>query len=340
MKLSILCNDGSPLNVHYSDIAGSNGRLGVGGAELALLTVAKHWTDIGWDVTLYNNPTIDDGHINQKPLSAFDPQEERDVLVIFRSPNARSYEAKGKKVWWSCDQFTIGDFKAFSKTVDEIVTISPFHSNHFLQQYGIEKTTPIDIPVRIEEYQNVVEKKRQFMFCSVPSRGLEQLSRAWSVVENKLDDVNLVITSSWSLWDGRNHDADLMPFKLMFAKYGQVDYRGAVTRQELIKLQMESSIHAFPNIYDELYCISCAEMETAGAYPITSNIGALQTTNMGLKLGGHPNDPGWADLYGNKLVEYINDPNLPALQREIREKAIKRFDIKTIHEKWVEVFNG
>jgi len=46
-----LANDGSPLGVHYSDIHGENGRAGVGGAELYILTLLKYWTDLGWDVT-------------------------------------------------------------------------------------------------------------------------------------------------------------------------------------------------------------------------------------------------------------------------------------------------
>ena len=42
MKIEILCRDGSPLGVTEKSINGDDGRLGVGGAELALLTLCKH----------------------------------------------------------------------------------------------------------------------------------------------------------------------------------------------------------------------------------------------------------------------------------------------------------
>lgn len=339
IKLDFLCNDGSPLGVHYSDVNGENGRIGVGGAELAMLTMCKYWTDLGWDVTLYNDPKRDDGYIKQKPIDSFQPGEDRDVLIIFRSPNTRSHAAKGKKVWWSCDQYTIGDFAQFSKMVHEIVTISPFHAEHFKNRYGIEKTNVIDIPVRLDDYTADVPKKKQAIFCSVPDRGLKNLAQAWGVVHAEDPSIELVITSSWALWCGGNVDSLLLPYRAMFTKWDNVRYLSAVKREDLLLLQQESSIHAYPCVYDELFCISASECQVAGAYPVTSSIGALATTNMGTILGGHPNDPGWTGLFGKAVVEHMNNPLLPIMQKELQEKARKRFDIATIHNEWMKVFN-
>ena len=341
MKIDVIANDGSPLGVHYSDINGENGRAGVGGAELYILTLLKHWTELGWDVTFYNDPKRDDGHIKQKPLSAFNPHDARDVLLTFRSPNRRIYGAKGKKVWLSCDQYTVGNFADYALSQQKIVTISPYHSRYFETRYGIPDTVSIDIPIRINEYeQDVPKDPLQFMYCSVPDRGLRQLAAAWSVVQNNLPDARLVITSSWGLWDGGNYNSTLMQYKMLFAKYKNVEFLGAVPRENLVMLQKQSAIHAFPCTYEELFCISVAEMQTAGAYPITTNIGALETTNMGMKLGGLPTDIGWADMYGHKLVEMAMSPKLPELQKEVQDKARARFDINIIHKQWEEkVFN-
>jgi len=340
MKIHFLANDGSPLGVHYSDVNGENGRIGVGGAELAMLTMCKYWTDLGWDVTLYNNPTRDDGYIKQKPIDDFQAGEDRDILIVFRSPNTRSYLAKGKKVWWSCDQHTVGDFAQFSKTVHETVCISPFHANHFKNRYGIDKVNVIDIPVRVDDYTADVPKKKQAIFCSVPDRGLMQLAQAWATVQSLDPTIELVITSSWSLWNGGNVDSLLMPYRAKFAQWNNVRYLSAVKREELIRLQLESSIHSYPCVYDELFCISVAECSVAGAYPVTSSIGALQSTNMGTVLGGHPNDVAWSALFAQEVVKHMNNPELPKMQKELQEKARKRFDINTIHEEWMKVFNG
>jgi len=152
IKLDIITNDGSPLGVTINSLWGKDGRLGCGGAELALLTMCEGWHKRGYDVTLYNNP--DEGGVGpfkQKTLSEFDPQEHRDFLIVFRSPNERIFDAEGARaegqiIWWSTDQQTIGDFKAFSKKVDKIVVISPFHEQYFKDMYGIDNATVIDLP--------------------------------------------------------------------------------------------------------------------------------------------------------------------------------------------------
>src|SRR5512138_1469410 len=124
--LHVLANDGSPLHVTEASIWGKDHRLGVGGAELALLTMCRGWHDRGYDVTLYNNPDNPENSVFcQKTLDEFNPQDKRDCLIVFRSPNRRVPDSRDYPVyWWSCDQFTVDDFKEYSKHVNKIVTIS------------------------------------------------------------------------------------------------------------------------------------------------------------------------------------------------------------------------
>ena len=83
-------------------------------------------------VCLYNNPIIPNGSpFEQRNICDFDPSTNRDVLIVFRSPNRRSFGARGLRVWWSCDSHTTGNYVEFSKLVNKIVTISPHHSNFF-----------------------------------------------------------------------------------------------------------------------------------------------------------------------------------------------------------------
>ena len=87
LKIDILCNDGSPLGVTEKSIFGEDGRMGVGGAELALLTMCRAWQYYGNDVTLYNNPNNPlASTFKQRNISDFHAKDERDVLIIFRSP--------------------------------------------------------------------------------------------------------------------------------------------------------------------------------------------------------------------------------------------------------------
>lgn len=340
-RIDVIVNDGSPLGVTEKSLRGEDGRLGVGGAELALLTLCSGLQYYGNDVTLYNNPR--EGGVSsfaQKTLDEFNPQEDRDILIIFRSPNQRSLSAKGKKIWWSCDQYTIGDFRQFAQTVNKIVCISRFHKNYFKTMYGIENAEAIDLPVRTWEYKDKVQKiPKRCIFTSVPDRGLMPLHAAWAQIVSKVPEASLVITSDWRLWSEHADPNLLNPYRIAFAGLPNVQYKGAVKREELVQIQMEADLHLYPGTYDELFCIAVAESQVAGAFPLTSDYGALPTTNMGQTLHGIPTNPDFIQLFVDKAVELLNDPLLYERQEYVRETARNRFSLENILKQWDKVFD-
>lgn len=342
MKIHIIANDGSPLGVMYKDIWGDGNRVGVGGAESKLLEMCKAWHDAGHNIMLYNNPLEYYGSpFPQEKLIHFNPKEDRDILIIFRSPNVRAEEAKGKKVWWSCDQRTVGDFREFATKVDKIVTISQYHSDFFRVTYGIKNATVIDLPVISSDYDETpdVEKKpNSLLFCSVPDRGVEALAEILPLVREKIN-FTVDITSGYSLWTGGTDDMN-GAYKIKFARMNNVTFHGAIPRRRLIEIQKQSQILAYPCVYDELFCIAVAETQYAGVYPMTSDYGALETTNMGYILPGNPRDGVWQVRFADAIVNLLTHPEtLKARQDEVQKKARERFDIKNILLKWEGVFN-
>jgi len=343
MKIDVLCNDGSPLGVTEATIEGTDGRMGVGGAELALLTMCRAWQYYGNDVTLYNDPNNPlASSFKQKSVASFDPQEDRDILIIFRSPNSKSLEAKGKKIWWSCDQQTVGDFRALASEVSKVVTISPRHNKYFQDMYGITNSICIDLPVRTWEYNEPIEKvSKRCIFTSMPDRGLMELHAAWVRIVAEVPEASLVITSDWRLWAEWQTEEAVRTYRLAWARHPNVEYRAAIKRSELVKVQMSADLHLYPCIYDELFCIAVAESQVAGAFPVTSDVGSLATTNMGRVLHGNPQSPDWVDLFVKNSVELLTDPHLAQKQEWVREVAKKRFSVEKIITKWNdEIFYG
>lgn len=345
MKIDVLCRDGSPLGVVEADINGEVGRrIGVGGAELALLTMCAAWKFHGHAVRLYNSPReYGRSTFEQYPVEAFNPQDERDVLIIFRSPNPAALGAKGLKVWWSCDQFTIDDYAAFGKQVNKIVTISKYHSKYFLTHYGLSDTVSIDLPVRTWEYKQAGEKHPKQCLCtSMPDRGVKELQNMWGAIVAQVPDAQLVITSDWRLWAEWAGEDMVRPYKLSFARLPNVTYLGAVRRPQLVQLQLQSSILTYPCTYEEMFCIAAAEAQVAGMLPITSDYGALSTTNMGVVLSGNPQKADWQERFIQTVVERLNAPEkLQEEQCRLREIAMKRFSLETILDKWYkEVFTA
>lgn len=336
MKIDILCRDGSPLGVTMKSLYGEDGRCGVGGAELALLTICEEWTKRGHEVTLYNDPKEDGASpFQQEWIKHFDPARDRDVLITFRSPNPKSIDAKGLKVWWSQDQQTTGDFAEFQRFVDKIVVISPFHAEYFKQRYKINKTILIDEPVRVEDYRTSQKKvPYRFIFCSVPERGLDILLNLWPEIKRNLPEASLHITSDYRLW-GAAYPLNER-YKIMAMGLEDVKFLGAIKRQELIKEQLISEILAYPCIYDELFCYAVAEAGLAGAYPITSTTGALRTTNMGIIIEGNVRSKAWTDEFLRMIFLFFKSPNVEQSRGIVRGRSFIRFSPETILKEWDE----
>lgn len=336
MKIDVLCNDGSPLGVTEKTIYGDDGRMGVGGAELALLTLCRAWQFYGNEVTLYNDPKEGGASsFEQRTIEEFRPDADRDVLIVFRSPNHLSLNAKGYKVWFSCDQYTVNDFRAFASTVHKIITISPRHSNYFRDMYGIDNAISIDLPVRTWEYKEPVQKiPKRCIFTSMPERGLMELHAAWPLIVREVPEASLLITSDRRLWGDWADGSEVQPYRLAWGRHPNIIYRGAVKRRDLIQIQMEADLHIYPCTYDELFCIAVAESQVAGTFPVTSDCGSLGTTNMGRVLHGSPSDPKWIDIFVQNVVELLKDEKLRQKQEWVREVSMKRFSVENVLSQW------
>ena len=332
MKISVLCNDGSPIGVTCETLQGDDPHQpGCGGAELALLTMCELWAKRGDDVTLYNNPRgYDKSPFHQSTINDFNGEQDRDILICFRTPNNRVNGARGLKVWWSCDQYTIGSFKDFAPTVDKIVTISQFHADYFKKEYGIENTTVIDLPVRTWEYQDIFGMKvpKRCLFSSVPDRGLGELLKVWPKIVGAIPEASLVITSDYRLW-GIGAPMNNQ-YCAMIPGLKNVTMRGAIRRSELVQEQLKAQLLTFPCNYSELFCYAVAEAECAGALPITTKIGALPTTNEGWLV-----EPG---EFVNAVILALETPMDGITQSVFRDNLLKRFGPERILAEWDKVF--
>jgi glycosyltransferase involved in cell wall biosynthesis len=339
MRIDIVVNDGSPLGVVSSTIWGDSFRIGVGGSEIALLTLCEEWTKRGYEVNLYNNPHQANPLFAQHPVSSFRGEDNRDVLIIFRSPFPAVTGAKGMKVWFSCDQFSRGNYAKFRDLVDKVVCISPFHVNYFLTTYAITDAISIDLPVRIHDFDELagIEKiPNKFIFTSVPERGLKQLLDMWKGIQGILPDAALTITSDYRLWGTKHPSND--KFRAMSLGKSGIAFLGAIPRKQMLEELASADWYVYPCIYDELFCISCAEALVAGAYAITSNVGALATTSMGRQIPGNPPP---TSQYLEAIGDMASDSNKRReIAKKIQELAIKRFHPDHILDQWDEKVFG
>ena len=340
LSIHVLTTDGSPLGVSYKSIWGDEWYIGCGGAESSMLTLCEAWTKQGHTVVLYNQPKEKDASpFEQRNVNDFNPDDNRDILINFRTPNKFTVTSKGLRVWFSCDQFTAGSYAGFAKYVDKIVCISPFHQQHFLKEYKIENSIVIDLPVRTMDYddKDIKKVKNRLIFTSVPRRGLDILCKMWGSIQKQVPDVSLVITSDYRLWGTPFPQDEEYRVNWLTHATSAVSYLGAISRSRLIEEQLKADILAYPCVYDELFCITVTEAMYAGVYPITSGVGALPTTNAGTVI----TEPVQDSLFRKKLIDEVvyllqNRDELKKRQDNMKKIATERFSIDTVLKKWDE----
>lgn len=340
MKIDVVTVMGSPKNIIPDDIHGR----GVGGAELALMSWAEIMSKRGHSVRVYNQTTPrywDDVNLQYRPDYMFNPGEDRDILITFRGPNEAALGAKGKQFGWSCDQYTVGDYHSWYRDVEKMVFISSFHQQDHLNRYGqiaIDKGQVIDLGVRTWEYSVLPKEPYSFIFCSVPDRGLNELANIWPRIREEFPLATLTVTSDYTLW-GATEPLN-MQYRMRLAGQPGIRFLGNIPRQQLVDEQCRAEVNLYPCNYDENFCIAIAECQVAGVYCITTDRGALKTTNM---YG--PRFPAGLDntvSFMDTLQSFFNTPKaVRELQSNtIRTKALHRFSWDTIAEQWEQLFNG
>lgn len=343
MKVDLLCNDGSPIGVTPQLIWGR----GVGGAELAMMTLMEVLAARGYEVEVFNDPVRagDYNGVQYSPLGSFEVRRPRDILIVFRSPNVRynpRYRSGFKAFWWTTDQVTVGDFRALGASVDYVVTISQYHTDYHKRVYAIpaDKLGHIDLGVRLKDYEEEVEKvKNRMIYCSIPDRGLAVLLQCWPKIKEVVEDASLVITSDYTLW-GAPSPANNQ-YRLSWARQNDVQFLGAIPRKQLIEQQLMAEVQSYPCTYEELFCISAAECQVAGAVPVTSGAGALATTNQfGMIVPGNPVTAGFVEQFSERVAALLTHERsyLEQTRRTMQAGASERFSWSAIADRWEQLF--
>lgn len=333
MKIDLLCPSGSPLGIVPPDLWGR----GLGGSENALVSLMETFAARGHDVTVFNEPRDvgDFSGVKYRPHSYYNHADERDVMIYFRTPHHTMTGARGLKVFWSCDQYTAGNYETdVFPFMHKIVCISPLHVDYFKRNYRIDdhsKLHYIDLGVRVNEYGGNVERiPHRAIFCSVPDRGLQVLNPLWSRIVEQVPDASLVISSDYTLWN--SPDPGNYSHRLNWLSSPNVQFLGNVPRRDLIVLQQQAEVLLYPNIYEELFCVSLAECQVAGAIPVVSEIGALKTTFMyGHQIDGNPTTPDFSERFIAAAIYAFNNPSC---REEGMKASRERFDWDKIAASW------
>jgi len=349
LNLAFFCSSGSPTGIIPHDIY----TRGVGGAELALVSLTESLAQRGHNVTVYNDPQVPGAYwdpncvpptwmVHYKPLSWLD-KRGIDAFVLYRTPWVGIHLLECPIVFWSCDQQTAGDYRRdIFPFVRHTVTISPYHTQYHIRRYGAdpEKIGHIDLGVRLQDYVEPVEKvPYRCIYCSVPGRGVDILAQAWPLIKDEVPQASLVITGDYTLW-GAPYAGD-ETYRLFFQHLPDVNYRGAIPRRELCREQLKAQVMSYPGDYEELFCIAVAECQVAGAVPVTSTQGALPTTvEVGVTIPFPPRSGDFLSAFVRETVSLLTNPQRLAPLQEQARATRERFDWNQIAQQWEDLISS
>lgn len=334
LRIVFLCQG----NCTFSD--GSWEGKGVGGAEASLILLTRELAKQGHLVEVYNDPEVpgEQNGVFYHKIEEFRFSDYSDVLICFRNPVGFIEQANAMvKIFWSCDQYTVGDYNiSVFPVYDKVICISEFHKKFFERSYtGIKKDQIVVIPlgVSLQDYQDVNKVPKipyKLLFCSVPHRGLLGVLERFENIKSRFPKSELFITSDYRLWGVDDPRNEVFVEKARNMK--GVHFLGKVSRKELVRHQLESEIMAYPCVYEENFCISAAECIAAGAIPVTMSIGAMPETVADCGIVVPKND---ILRWEAELLRLMGDEERKkALRKMGSEMALSRFDWKNIASEW------
>jgi len=320
---------------------------GVGGAELALISLAEALAKRGNEITIYHDNNFNAIYNGVQYRNSLSFREyNHDTVVLFRNPSDIVYGKYRKLVFWSTDQMTAGNYaEDVFPWVDFEIVISEYHRQDHILRYGIEPNFAkvIDLGVRLKDYSwDYKPEPYKMIYCSIPHRGAQVLGVMWNKIKKKVPEATLVLTGDYSLW-GRGIRPGCEDMKARFSKLEGVQFLGNIPRMEMVKHQLTSEVMAYPHIpvngLPELFCISAAECQVAGAVPVTSNEGAMPTTNeWGIIAQYGTKNPYFMEDYTDLLIDTLKDRVGLANKRKVSMvEARKRFDWSSIAMQWESV---
>jgi glycosyltransferase involved in cell wall biosynthesis/cyclopropane fatty-acyl-phospholipid synthase-like methyltransferase len=304
---------------------------GLGGSETALAQVSIRMAMDGYEVKVYSGaePGMYGGAL-WRPLHAFDPGEECDLLVVSRVPHIFDRPVAAKRTaFWSHDH-SYPEMLTEERLgkIDHVVVLSEWQKARFARLYpaakdkltlirnGIGMFDPDTGEDRYAEARakTFTQRKPRAVFSSSADRGLDVLVGLWPKIRERVPDAELHIFYGFNVLDAvARQNPQLQDFKRALLAQIQatggeeagIFLRGRVGQRELADEMGKARVWAYPTAFLETSCIGAMEARAAGLPIVTSDLGALHET-----VGDHGYLIPWGndeDEPRNQTKEYIEE---------------------------------
>ena len=324
------------------------GTVGIGGAETAVVEVAKRFAKAGWSPVVYNRCGTQEGMQEGVLYANFQRwpiREQADIFVSWRQTGDQWKDIQAREKWlWIHD---LNKRDAYNQEncapYNKILGVSPFHADYLAQVYPFmaDRLDYVNNGIDLSRFdqERPVREPHRAIWTSSPDRGLIHLLELWPLIRSQVDDAELHIFYGWDNIDKviASGAADLAAYKMLIEeriKQPGIVWRGRVSQGQLAKECMAAQLWLYPTSFVETFCIGALEAMVGGALVVTSNHGNLPNVvgNAGLLLRGHPANHLYRRAVAGYTIQMMQEPDEAKRQQGYAQAAKYTWD--AAFEKW------
>ena len=328
---------------HSLDYDGSTPREhGLGGTESAVVYLAEALAQRGHRCIVFNGCSRG-GHVHGVEYARWESLPTRcvgdrpDVLVA-----VRSWETIGRlrlaplQIFWTGDAFDQPFVQALSQSearaeIDLFMLqsdwqVATYQTHHAVPPAQVVKTS-LGVAVSAEAARATSSgvRPRRLAYVSTPFRGLDVLLDLFPRIRDGCPDAELHVFSSMRVY-GLSAADDEAQFDALYRKARAqegVTLVGSLPQPELAARLEQCRVLAYPNHFEETFCIAAAEAQAAGCVVVTSARGALPETvgDAGICIPGDSRNVAYQAAFVAECVDLLTNE---ARWRSMSERASAR----------------
>jgi glycosyltransferase involved in cell wall biosynthesis len=320
---------------------------GLGGAQTAVIYLAREWAAQGYPVTVYAHCIQESVYqgVRYVNYQKFNPFDQFDLLILWRDRtlNLLKLPISAKKIWLDLHDFPY-DASIFTeqtlKKLDRIWVKSNFQRqslphipDHLFQ------IVPNGVASEMLNSRDQIRNLHRLIYASRYYRGLEQmLAFGWPLIKQAIPDAELSIYGGWSEPDNHPQRADWKRKMMDLMNQPGVVHHGRVGQDELLQEKSRSAIHYYACTFEEIDCISVRESVAVGCIPVTSNIAVFTEKSYCVKVVGDPLTQEGQVAIAYKVIELLKNPDqLERFRHQFREQVqVETWD--NIARQWLDYY--
>lgn len=322
---------------------------GIGGSEEAVVQISRQLASLGWEVVVYATPGENAGKdvapymmengvkpVEWKQYYEFNPNDEYNVLVIWRTPAFFDADIKAKKKYlWLHDVMPREDFLPDRVAkMDKVIFVGKYHASLYegvipkekmlISGNGIE---PKDFEKYEKDGEWIARVPHRIIYQSSYNRGLRILLDNWDRIKKEVPDAELRIAYGWQSFDALCSDnPERMAWKndmikLMNKCDGVVEL-GRIGHDEIIEEIFSADVMAYPCTFPEVYCISYVKALAGGANVVSTDFAELVNYKKTGATQVHYDEKNIQQMIDDFISALIYGLKNPPSDRERQKRAI------------------